>query len=182
MGSYNFLPKNIPILVLNQTTKKFGPFLINLPTAPVCSKVILNNVRELCWCCFNDIGEIYTETFRAWAIFADGAAAHWLYVECMETTLKSIDSNLYRPHITPVPPFYIMIVHRNLRYFQVALKSENITMARQVVIYTLPDLCIVNTTSMIEIRTKWWRQLLYPSVTLFIYDWNNGGYWTGTVP
>jgi hypothetical protein len=28
-----------------------------------------------------------------WAIFADGAAAHLLKVACMETTLKSIDSN-----------------------------------------------------------------------------------------
>jgi hypothetical protein len=30
-----------------------------------------------------------------------------------------------------------MIVHKNLRYFQVALKSENVTMARQVVVYTI---------------------------------------------
>jgi hypothetical protein len=31
MESYNFLPKNMPVLEQSQTIKKFGPFLIILP-------------------------------------------------------------------------------------------------------------------------------------------------------
>jgi hypothetical protein len=48
------------------------------------------------------------------------------------------------------PLFYIMIVHRNLRYFLVALQSENISMARKVAKYTYVIPSIIGKISPID--------------------------------